>query len=245
MMEWISSPEAWIALATLASLEIILGVDNIVVLTIIVEKLPEHQRAKARFIGLALALILRVLLLLSITWVMGLTTDLFRVPYFDIGISGKDVILLLGGLFLLAKATKEIDQHIRHEEEEGPANVANSFLSAMVQIALLDVVFSLDSVITAVGMAEDLPVMIIAVLIAIICMMIFAGRIGRFVTEHPTVQMLALSFLLLIGITLIAEGLDLHFPKGYIYFAMGFSLFVQILNLKIRKPGAPQRKDVV
>ncbi|MDF1751857.1 MAG: TerC family protein [Verrucomicrobiales bacterium] len=245
MMEWISSPEAWIALATLASLEIILGVDNIVVLTIIVEKLPEHQRAKARFIGLALALILRVLLLLSITWVMGLTTDLFRVPYFDIGISGKDVILLLGGLFLLAKATKEIDQHIRHEEEEVPANVANSFLSAMVQIALLDVVFSLDSVITAVGMAEDLPVMIIAVLIAIICMMIFAGRIGRFVTEHPTVQMLALSFLLLIGITLIAEGLDLHFPKGYIYFAMGFSLFVQILNLKIRKPGAPQRKDVV
>ncbi|MDF1815486.1 MAG: TerC family protein [Verrucomicrobiales bacterium] len=236
MMDWITSPEAWIALATLTSLEIILGVDNIVVLTIIVEKLPEEQRAKARFIGLALALILRVILLLSITWVMGLTNDLFRIPHFDIGISGKDLILLLGGLFLLTKATKEIDQHIRHEEGHVHAKVANTFLSAMVQISLLDVVFSLDSVITAVGMAEDLPVMVLAVIIAIVCMMIFAGRIGRFVTEHPTVQMLALSFLLLIGVTLIAEGLDLHFPKGYIYFAMGFSLFVQILNLRARKP---------
>ena len=242
MFDWISSPEAWIALLTLTGLEIILGVDNIVVLTIIVEKLPEHLRSKARFIGLALAMILRVLLLLSITWIMGLTKDLFTVPHFDLGISGRDLILLGGGLFLLAKATKEIDQHIRHEEEKVGGKAAASFASALVQISLLDMVFSLDSVITAVGMADDLGVMILAVIIAVISMMIFAGKIGRFVSAHPTVQMLALSFLLLIGVTLIAEGLDLHIHKGYIYFAMGFSLFVQILNIKARKSATPQSR---
>lgn len=234
-MEWMNNPEAWVALLTLAGLEIILGIDNIVVITIIVEKLPEHQRAKARFIGLALAMILRIALLLSITWIMGLTYDLFQLPYFDIGFSGRDIILILGGLFLLAKATKEIDQHIRHEEEDIKGKIATSFGSALVQIALLDMVFSLDSVITAVGMAEDIEVMVIAIVIAVICMMLFAGKIGRFVSAHPTVQMLALSFLLLIGVTLIAEGLDLHIHKGYIYFAMGFSLFVQVLNLQARK----------
>lgn len=236
MMDWISQPEAWMALLTLTGLEIILGVDNIVVLTIIVEKLPEHQRKLARFIGLALAMILRIVLLLSLTWIMGLTVDLFKIPFFDIGISGKDLILILGGLFLLAKATKEIDHAIRHEVDAGPTKIASSFAMGLVQIALLDMVFSIDSVITAIGMAEKyLMVMIISVVIAVICMMLFAGKIGRFVSAHPTVQMLALSFLLLIGVTLVAEGLGLHFPKGYIYFAMGFSLFVQILNLQARK----------
>lgn len=250
MMDWMSSPEAWVALLTLTSLEIILGVDNIVVLTIIVQKLPESQRAKARFIGLALAMILRVALLLSITWIMGLTKDIFQVPHFTgaaekaIGISWKDVILIGGGLFLLAKATKEIDQHIRHEEESVGGRVASSFGAALVQIALLDMVFSLDSVITAVGMAEDIPVMIIAVIIAVICMMIFAGKIGDWVESHPTVQMLALSFLLLIGVTLIAEGLELHISKGYIYFAMGFSLFVQILNIRSRKTATQEGREV-
>ena len=250
MMDWITSPEAWIALLTLTSLEIILGVDNIVVLTIIVQKLPEHQRARARFIGLALAMILRVVLLLSITWIMGLTKDVFAVPHFSgapekaIGISWKDMILIGGGLFLLAKATREIDQHIRHEEEKVKGKVAASFGGALVQIALLDMVFSIDSVITAVGMAEDVPVMIIAVIIAVICMMIFAGRIGDWVESHPTIQMLALSFLLLIGVTLIAEGLELHISKGYIYFAMGFSLFVQILNMRSHKSADHEGREV-
>lgn len=232
---WIHNPEAWMALLTLAALEIVLGIDNIVVLTIIVEKLPEHQRAKARFIGLSLALILRVGLLFSLTWIMGLTAELFTIPYVDIGVSTRDLILLIGGLFLLAKATKEIDHTIRHEVDEGPGKIATSFGMAMVQIALLDMVFSLDSVITAIGMAEQIAVMVIAVMIAVFTMMFFAGKIGRFVTEHPTIQMLALSFLLLIGVTLIAEGLGLHFPKGYIYFAMGFSLLVQVLNIHARK----------
>ena len=234
-MDWIFLPEAWIALLTLTSLEIILGVDNIVVLTIIVEKLPEEQRERARVIGLALAMVTRILLLFSIAWVMRLEADLFTIPHFDVGISGRDLILILGGLFLLFKATKEIDHHIRPRPESAVAKAANSFASAMIQITLVDIVFSLDSVITAVGMAEHIGVMVTAIIIAVGCMMLFAGRIGRFVAAHPAVQMLALSFLLLIGVTLMAEGLDLHIPKGYIYFAMAFSLFVQMLNIRAHR----------
>ncbi len=236
MMEWMAYPEAWAALLTLVGLELILGVDNIVVLTIIVEKLPEHQRAKARFIGLALALLLRVGLLFSITWILKATFELFTVPYFDVSISVRDAIMLLGGLFLLGKATHEIDQLVHREEDPKPSKIASSFGLALVQIAMMDLVFSFDSIVTAIGITQYLEIMVIAVVIAVIGMMLFAGKIGRFVSRHPTVQMLALSFLLLIGVTLIAEGLDLHIPKGYIYFAMGFSLFVQILNIKARKP---------
>lgn len=230
-MEWIASPEAWVALATLTLLEIVLGIDNIVFISVLVGRLPEAQRQKARVIGLGLAMGMRVVLLLLLSWIMGLSAVLFTL--FDIEFSGRDLILVGGGLFLLAKATLEIHESLEGTQEQGSPVVA-SFTGVLVQIALIDMVFSLDSVITAVGMAEDVQVMIIAVVLAIIVMMVAAKSIGDFVDAHPTVKMLALSFLVLIGMALVAEGIELHIPKGYIYFAMFFSLCVEMLNLQIR-----------
>ena len=244
-MEWIYSPEAWIALTTLTFLEIVLGVDNIIFISILVGRLPEEQRQRGRVLGLALAMGTRILLLLLLTWIMKLQATLFSVLSVDI--SGRDLILIGGGLFLLAKATLEIHDSLEGEEHEGGAPKKQvSFLSVIVQIGLIDIVFSLDSVITAVGMADHLAVMIIAIVIAVAVMMFAAGAIGRFVDDHPTIKMLALSFLVLIGVALIAEGIDVHIPKGYIYFAMAFSVVVEMLNLKIRRgrPVQLKKKDV-
>ena len=231
-MEWIASPEAWIALLTLTVLEIVLGIDNIIFISILSGKLPEEQQARARTIGLALAMLMRVALLFSIAWLVGLTAPLFAVLSQEI--SGRDLILLSGGLFLIGKATHEIHQKLEGEKGHGTKRVAPSFAAVITQIVLLDAVFSLDSVITAVGMAEDIAVMVIAVVIAIGIMMVAAGPISEFVERHPTVKVLALSFLLLIGTALVAESLDQHIPKGYIYFAMGFAVFVEMINLRIR-----------
>jgi predicted tellurium resistance membrane protein TerC len=229
---WTSSAEGWIALATLTILEIVLGIDNIVFISILAGKLPVEDRARARKIGLSLAMFIRIALLWSITWVMRLTTPWFVA--FGNEISGRDMILLVGGLFLIAKSTHEIHEKLEGEEGHGTAKVAASFVGIIIQILLLDIVFSLDSVITAVGMAKDLAVMVLAVVIAVGVMLLSAGAISDFVERHPTVKMLALSFLLLIGVSLIGEGLDQHIPKGYIYFAMGFSIFVEMINLRIR-----------
>lgn len=234
-MTWVVSPEAWIALLTLTVMEVVLGIDNIVFISILVDKLPEEQRPRARFLGLALAMITRILLLLSITWVMTLKNELFTVA--GHGISGKDLILILGGLFLLFKATHEIHNKLEGDPE-GDVRLrvtSSAFGAVLVQIALLDIVFSLDSVITAVGMAQHIMVMVIAVIIAVIFMMVFAGSVSEFISKHPTLKMLALSFLLLIGTALVAEGLHFHFPKGYVYFAMGFSVFVEMLNLRAKR----------
>jgi predicted tellurium resistance membrane protein TerC len=233
---WTSGAEGWIALATLTVLEIVLGIDNIIFISILAGKLRLEERERARRLGLSLAMIIRILLLLSITWVMGLT-----MPLFTIGqeISGRDLILILGGLFLLGKSTLEIHEKLEGEEGHGSAKVAASFLSVIIQILLLDIVFSLDSVITAVGMAEDVSVMILAVIIAVGVMLVSSAPIGEFVERHPTVKMLALSFLLLIGVSLMAEGFEQHIPKGYIYFAMGFSVFVEMINLRVRKRTEP------
>ena len=236
-MEWISSPEAWVALATLTLLEIVLGIDNIVFISVLVGRLPDAQRQRARVLGLALAMGTRILLLLVITWIMRLEAVLFSV--LDVDISGRDLILIAGGLFLIGKATLEIHHSLEGAEEGGPAVRAAGFLGVLVQIALIDIVFSLDSVITAVGMADHVPVMVAAIVIAVGVMMFAAGPIGRFVDTHPTVKMLALSFLVLIGVVLIAEGVDLHIPKGYIYFAMFFSLSVEMLNLRMRRHREP------
>ncbi len=238
-MDWISSPEMWIALATLTLLEVVLGIDNIVFISILANKLPAAQRRKARLIGLTLAMVMRVLLLLSLAWVIRLTAPLFEVLGQEI--SGRDLILLLGGLFLIGKATHEIHDKLEGEEGHASDKVAPSMTSVLVQIALLDIVFSLDSVITAVGMVDEIAVMIIAVVIAIAFMMVFAGPISDFVEKHPTVKMLALSFLILIGVVLIAEGFEQHISKGYIYFAMGFSIFVEMLNLKLRGARQPMK----
>ena len=237
-MEWVTSPEAWVALATLTALEIVLGIDNIVFITILVGRLPENQRQRARVIGLGFAMGTRIALLLVITWIMGLQAVLFEV--LDVDISGRDLILVGGGLFLLAKATLEIHNSLEGPEQHaaGPA-VAAGFFGVIVQIGLIDIVFSLDSVITAVGMADHIMVMVIAIVIAVGVMMFSAGAIGRFVDERPTVKMLALSFLVLIGVALIGEGIDLHIPKGYLYFAMAFSVAVEMLNLRIRGRGQP------
>jgi predicted tellurium resistance membrane protein TerC len=234
-MAWITSPEAWIALATLTVLEIVLGIDNVVFISILSDRLPEHQRRRARRVGLAMAMGSRILLLASLAWIMGLVQPLFQImghPF-----SGRDLILIGGGLFLLWKATREI--HDKLEGDEGEAGVGRSavtFGSVVAQIAVLDIVFSLDSVITAVGMADDLVVMILAIVVAVGIMMLSADAVGGFVSRHPTVKMLALSFLLLIGMALVADGMGLHIPKGYIYFAMGFSVFVEMLNLRLRTP---------
>jgi predicted tellurium resistance membrane protein TerC len=236
-MEWIASPEAWVALTTLTLLEIVLGIDNIIFISILVGRLPENERQRARILGLGFAMGTRILLLLVITWIMRLQATLFSVLGVDI--SGRDLILIAGGLFLLAKSTLEIHNSLEGEEEHHEVRGRASFLSIIVQIGIIDIVFSLDSVITAVGMAEDVAVMIIAVVIAVGVMMFAAGAIGRFVDNHPTIKMLALSFLVLIGVALIAEGIELHIPKGYIYFAMAFSVVVEMLNLRMRRGRKP------
>ena len=234
---WANSAEGWIALGTLTVLEIVLGIDNIVFISILAGKLRQEDRARARRVGLSLAMIIRILLLLSITWVMSLTAPLFAVLGWEI--SGRDVILLVGGLFLIGKSTLEIHEKLEGVEGHGSARVAKSFASVIIQILLLDIVFSLDSVITAVGMADDVAVMIIAVIIAVGVMLLSSSAISEFVDRHPTVKILALSFLLLIGVSLIGEGLDQHIPKGYIYFAMAFSVFVEMINLRIRAKADP------
>lgn len=236
-MDWLSDPQAWVAFLTLLALEIVLGIDNIIFISILAGKLPPEQQARARYIGLGLALVIRVILLFSLTWVIGLTAPMFVV--FKQEISGRDLILILGGLFLLGKATFEIHENLEGEEGHASARVKAAFTSVIIQIIILDAVFSLDSVITAVGMVEQIEIMITAVVVAIAFMMLFAAPVGRFVARHPTIKMLALSFLLLIGLTLIVEGFEVHIPKGYIYFAMGFSVFVEMLNLRLRKKSDP------
>lgn len=236
MFEWLTDPNAWVALGTLTALEIVLGIDNIVFISILTGRLPEEQQAKGRTIGLLLAMGMRILLLFSIAWVMGLTATLFSLPLLEgemAVITGRDLILFAGGLFLIWKSTHEIHDKLEGvSEEERPTEKTARLLSVLVQIAMLDLVFSLDSVITAVGMAEDLAVMVIAIVIAVGMMMVFAGPVSRFVRKHPTVKMLALAFLILIGVTLVAESLAQHIPKGYIYSAMAFSLLVEMLNLR-------------
>jgi predicted tellurium resistance membrane protein TerC len=236
-MELLSSPEAWLAFLTLTALEIVLGIDNIIFISILVGRLPKAVQARGRTIGLALAMITRILLLLSITWVMGLSADLFTIG--DLGISGRDLILIGGGLFLLAKSTLEIHSGLEGEEHqrEGPGRA--TFASVIVQIAIIDIVFSLDSVITAVGMADHVQVMIAAVVVAVVVMMFLAGPISDFVDRHPTIKMLALSFLILIGMALVGEGFEFHIPKGYIYFAMAFSVAVEMLNIRMRRKMEP------
>jgi predicted tellurium resistance membrane protein TerC len=236
-MELLTNPQNWIALVTLTSLEIVLGIDNIIFISILAGKLPDHQQARARRTGLFLAMFVRIALLFSLAWIIQLTTPFFTV--FGRGISGRDLILLAGGLFLLAKSTFEIHEKLEGEEGHASAKVKASFTSVIVQILLLDVVFSLDSVITAVGMVDQLAVMVTAVVLAVGVMLLSAGSVSSFVERHPTVKMLALSFLLLIGFSLVAEGFHFEIPKGYIYFAMGFSVLVEMLNLRLRGKAEP------
>jgi len=236
--DWVSSPEAWVALITLVVLELVLGVDNVIFISILAGKLPVEERDRARMTGIALAVITRVLLLLSLSWIISLEEPLFTLPVLNVGISGHDLILLAGGLFLLWKSVHEIHDRLEGVEGHASSRVYASFWNVIIQIMLLDIVFSLDSVITAVGMANELIIMIIAVIAAAAVMIFASGPIGNFVEEHPTIKMLALSFLLLIGFTLIVEGLHQHIPKGYIYFAMGFSIIVELLNLRLRARSA-------
>lgn len=232
-MDWITDPQTWMALITLTALEIVLGIDNIIFISIVAGKLPIHQQKKARILGLVVAMFTRIALLFSLTWLMSLTSPLFFV--FSQGISSRDIILIVGGLFLLGKSTLEIHQKLEGDEGRSSVKGRASFWGVIVQILLLDIIFSLDSVITAIGMADKVVIMVIAVVIAVIFMIAFSGMISNFVDRHPTIKMLALSFLLLIGVALIADGLGLHIPKGYIYFAMAFSVFVEMLNLKMRR----------
>ncbi|MBB3048797.1 putative tellurium resistance membrane protein TerC [Litorivivens lipolytica] len=233
-MEWIGSPEAWVALSTLIALEIVLGIDNIIFISILVARLPVHQRDKARRIGIGLAMLSRLALLFALTWVMGLTKELFTV--FGEGFSGRDMILIGGGLFLLLKSTHEIHNSFEIDHEESGANpAAATFGSVLFQICLLDIVFSLDSVITAVGMVDHISIMVIAVVVSVLVMLLASKSIADFVDANPTIKMLALAFLILIGVTLIVEGFDVHVPKGYIYFAMAFSVTVELLNIRLRK----------
>ena len=232
-MDWLTDPQIWLGLLTLTALEIVLGIDNIVFISILSGRLPASSQRKARLWGLALAMIMRVLLLLSLSWIMGLTRPLFTLCSF--AFSGRALILIGGGLFLLAKSTREIHHNLEEAGDRPPRLKSPSFSNVLIQIVLLDIVFSLDSVITAVGMVDEIAVMIAAVLIAVVAMMIFAGSISRFISRHPTLKMLALSFLLLIGVNLIGEGVGFHIPKGYTYFAMGFSLVVEMLNIRVRK----------
>lgn len=231
-MDWITQPETWIALITLIALELVLGVDNVIFISILAGKLPSELQNRARVTGIIAAVFTRVLLLLSLSWIISLEEPLFSV--FGMDISGRDLILIAGGLFLLAKSTYEIHDKLEGQQGHASARVTSAFWSVIVQIMLLDIVFSLDSVITAVGMVDEISIMIIAVVIAAGVMVFTSAPIGRFVERHPTIKILALSFLLLIGFTLLAEGLDQHIPKGYIYFAMAFSVFVEMLNLRVR-----------
>ena len=232
-MHWIADLQVWIALITLTAMEIVLGIDNIIFISILAGKLPRHQQGRARVIGLALAMLTRIALLLSITWIMRLTSPLFSVVGREF--SGRDLILLAGGLFLLYKSTREIHEKLEGNPEEALARARNSFLSVIFTIMVLDVVFSIDSVVTAVGMTNRVPIMVAAIVIAVLVMMVSSGPISDFVHRRPTIKMLALSFLLLIGVMLVAEGLGQHINKGYIYFAMAFSVFVEMLNLRLRK----------
>ncbi|MBT8368828.1 MAG: TerC family protein [Deltaproteobacteria bacterium] len=235
-MTWLTNPDIWLALITLTALEIVLGIDNIIFIAILAGKLPQHQQAKGRTIGLILAMVMRIALLFSITLIMKLTQPLFTAFTFEI--SGRDIILILGGLFLLGKSTLEIHGNLEGDEAHSSHPKTGkevTMMSVVVQITMLDIVFSIDSVITAIGLAKQVGVMVAAIVIAVIVMILLAGKISAFVENHPTIKILALSFLLLIGVSLIGEGLDLHIPKGYIYFAMAFSTFVEMLNLKIRK----------
>jgi predicted tellurium resistance membrane protein TerC len=239
-MELLASPEAWIAFATLTALELVLGIDNVIFISILVDKLPPERREFARRLGLFLAMFMRIGLLLVLSWLVGLTQPLFTISRFEI--SGRDLILIAGGLFLLWKSTVEIHQLMEGEEGEGSSNVKATFGAIIFQIIIIDLVFSLDSIITAVGMVNEIPIMVAAVIVSVGLMMVFAGAIGRFVSSHPTIKMLALSFLFVVGVALIAEGFDKGVPKGYIYFAMAFSIAVEMLNLRMRKrkpAGAP------
>lgn len=236
-MEWLADPQIWIAFTTLTVLELVLGIDNVIFISILSGKLPAEQQARGRFIGLTLALAMRVLLLLSLSWIIGLTAPLFTI--FEKDISGRDLVLIIGGLFLIGKSTYEIHGSLEGEEGHASKRVYSSFASVILQITLLDIVFSLDSVITAVGMVNNLWIMISAVIVSIIAMMLFAGPIGSFVQRHPTIKMLALAFLLLIGVTLVGDGLGQHIPKGYIYFAMAFSVLVEVLNMRLRRKAEP------
>jgi len=231
-MDWISDPQAWIGFTTLTVLEIVLGIDNIIFISILASKLPRDQHGKARYIGLGLAMIMRIALLFSLSWIVRLTAPLVAVLGQEI--SGRDLVLLIGGLFLIGKATREIHERLEGEEGEASAKLVPSLRSVLIQIMLLDIVFSLDSVITAVGMVDELGVMIAAVVTAVAFMMLFARPVSEFVERHPTIKMLALSFLILIGVSLVAESFDQHIPKGYIYFAMAFSVMVEMLNLRSR-----------
>ena len=244
MFEVFSTPESWIALLTLTALELVLGIDNVVFISILASKLPVEQQVRARNIGLGLAMITRILLLFSISWIIGLTRPFVELPIPFVNeearaISGRDLILLVGGMFLIWKSTHEIHQKLEGVEGHASARVVPSFTSVIIQILLLDVVFSLDSVITAVGMVDEISIMVIAVVIAVIFMVLFAGPISNFVERHPTVKILALSFLLMIGATLIIESFEIHIPKGYIYFAMAFSVFVEMINLRLRGRSKP------
>ena len=236
-MEWISSPESWVALLTLTALEIVLGIDNIIFISIIAGKLPEEQQKLGRQVGLLMAMVTRILLLFSIAWLTRLTAPLFSVFSYDI--SGRDLILIIGGLFLLGKSTFEIHERLEGEEGHASEKVAASLAGVIFQIMLLDIVFSLDSVITAVGMVDEIFIMVSAVVIAVGIMLFASGPISEFVNDRPTLKILALSFLLLIGFSLVADGLGLHIPKGYIYFAMGFSVFVEVINLQVRSKSTP------
>jgi predicted tellurium resistance membrane protein TerC len=233
MLELISQPQAWMAFLTLTALELVLGIDNVIFISILVDKLPRERRDVARRIGLFLAMFMRIALLLVLSWIVGLTEPLFSV--FDLDISGRDLILILGGLFLIWKSTREIHQLLEGEEGAASAAVRATFAAVIVQIILIDLVFSLDSIITAVGMVDEVEIMIAAVIVSVALMMVFAGSIGRFVSNHPTVKMLALSFLFTIGLLLVADGSGHHVPKGYVYFAMAFSVAVEMLNLRLRK----------
>lgn len=235
-MEWLSNPEIWVAFFTLTGLEIVLGIDNIIFISILVGRLPKAEQPRARFFGLALAMVTRILLLLSIAWVMRLTDNLFTV--FEHGVSGRDLILFFGGLFLLFKSTMEIWHSVEGEEEQGETAggaVKAGFIGVILQIAVIDIVFSLDSVITAVGLVDNVPVMVAAIIIAVGVMMLAAGTISDFIEKHPTLKILALSFLIVVGTLLVAEAFGAHVPKGYVYFAMAFSLAVEALNIRMRK----------